>query len=65
MRRLIRVLLYFVLLVLFSCQIDIRPPKGHQPAGKPTTHHECLEKCKGLKGQDRAECNKECNRKYR
>lgn len=61
--------LVFVMIIsvsaILSCQIDIRPPKGPHPAGKHSAHHDCLEKCKGLKGHERAECNKECNRKHR
>lgn len=63
MQKLTRILGICLIVGVISCQVDIRPTP--HPKSKQMSHQECLEKCKGLKGHDRAECNKECNRKYR
>ncbi|MCX7679121.1 MAG: hypothetical protein N2316_07860 [Spirochaetes bacterium] len=63
MKRPMRIFAIAVLLASVSCQVAVRPAIS-PPHDKQKAHRECLDRCKGLKGHDRAECNKECNRRY-
>ena len=50
--------IFFIILFVFSCSsaIKIDPYSDNQSQKK-----DCKEDCKGLKGKQRADCNKRCN----
>lgn len=51
---------------ILSCRtLAVDPYRQHHHQNKQVTHRECLDDCKGLKGQERARCNRNCNQKYR